>query len=594
MGSQRRRTVLGLVVTAVGAVAIVTAQAVDQPIGAIKLIMKISPSGSEKMVFVAKDPAFLFPPLGSLDDPANGSPGGAIIDILTRDGGDVTFIVPPGESAPPGWKAKDGASVDLYKYVNKDAPGGPTELKVVVLKETKVLKLVGKAAGLPLTGTLGDVVVRVTTGSLRNCARFDAATIRRDEPGKFIAKGALASSLTDCASGPPTTSTSTTTSSSTSSSTSSTTTTSTSSTSTTSTSTSSTSTSSTTSTSSSTSSTTTTSTSSTTSTSLVLSFTTLAAGGFCGEARMGGAAGTILKNLTCGGLNIGGGCSQEGGSCGVNEGPTPAGATTTFKASCPGSTCTITARTAAESGSNNDCSDTGCQFGTWLSIANGGTSTCVLNTFQSPGSGTLDLVTGAFDGSIPLTSAVTLTGNGAAPCPLCLVGGMPGQGPGTCSGAAANPGAACVGTNPSGDNYECLPSGFPLTPFGVDLTPISTGTTFMDTTTDQDKVPGGVAGEFCPGQDLIEPGTIGCFGLAKTIDEPPAGPGGPGAENPVCDYIEERGSPAAGITIGGGPVAATLGSVFCIPAAGNGLIDGAADLPGPGATTLPGTLTLIP
>jgi len=576
----KRRTHLGVGVAALIAVAIVTAQAVDQPIGAIKLILKISPSGSEKMVFVAKDPAFLFPPIGSIDDPANGSPGGAIVDILTRDGGDVTFTVPPGESSPPGWKVKDGSTVDLYKYVNKDAPGGPTELKVVVLKETKVLKLVGKSAGLPLTGTLGDVVVRITTGSLRSCARFDASTIRRDEPGKFIAKGALAGALTDCVNGPPTTSTSSTTSTSTSTSTSSTSSTSTSSTSTTSTSTSSTSTTSTSS-----SSTTTTSTSSTTTTSLVLSFVTVPAGGVCGEAREGGAAGTILKSLTCGGLNIGGGCYEEGGSCGVNEGPTPSGATTTFAADCPGTTCTITARTAAQSGSTKNCSDTGCQFGTWLAIANGGTSTCVRNTFASPASGTLDLTSGDFDGSIPLTSAVTLTGNGAAPCPLCLVGGTPGAGTGVCSGAAANAGATCTGVNSTGDNYECLPAGVALAPFGVDLTPITTGTTFMDTTTDMDKVPGGVVGEFCPGQDAVEPGSYGCFALGKGA---PPGPG------PVCDYIEERGSPAAGISIGGGTTAVTLGSVFCIPAAGNGLIDGAADLPGPGATTLPGTFALIP
>jgi hypothetical protein len=189
------------------------ARAADQPIGAIKLIIKIAASGKEKIVFVSKDPAFLFPPLGGNDDPGNGSPGGALIDILTRDGGNFTFSVPPGESAAPGWKVKDGATADLYKYVNKDAPAGPVPLKVVVLKEGKVLKFVGKETGVALAGTLGDVVVRITTGSTRNCARFAPATILADEPNKFIAKGAVASSLTDCASGPPTTIATTTTTS---------------------------------------------------------------------------------------------------------------------------------------------------------------------------------------------------------------------------------------------------------------------------------------------------------------------------------------------------------------------------------------------
>ncbi|HEX6131688.1 MAG TPA: hypothetical protein VF044_08135, partial [Actinomycetota bacterium] len=145
-------------------------------------------------------------------------------------------------------------------------------------------------------------------------------------------------------------------------------------------------------------------------------------------------------------------------------------------------------------------------------------------------------------------------------------------------GSAANPGAGCTALNGSGDSYECIPAGFALTPFGVDLTPISTATVFMDTTTDQDQVPGGVAGEFCPGQDAIEPGSFGCFDSGSAT---------------VCDYIEERGSDAGPMTIGDPPAASTLASVFCIPGTGNGLIDGAADLPGPGATSLPGTLELF-
>ena len=52
--------------------------------------------------------------------------------------------------------------------------------------------------------------------------------------------------------------------------------------------------------------------------------------------------------------------------------------------------------------------------------------------------------------------------------------------------------------------------------------------------------------------------------------------------------ITETGSP-------GGPITpnvsapATLASVFCIAATSNGLVNFAADLPGPGATSLVGT-----
>ena len=164
-----------------------------------------------------------------------------------------------------------------------------------------------------------------------------------------------------------------------------------------------------------------------------------------GSGSTGGSAGTILKTLGCGGLSIGGGDST------VPEGPTPANAPTQFNTACAAGSCTVTARTAVQTGSNNNCSDTGCQFGPFLSIANGATSTCVLNTFLSPGSGTLDSVTGELDGSFPLSSKVTLTGNVAEPCPPCMVGGVPGAGAGVCNAAALNPGAACTGINAAGD-----------------------------------------------------------------------------------------------------------------------------------------------
>jgi uncharacterized membrane protein len=527
------------------------ALAVDQSIDGTKLVIKRSGSGKEKFVFVSKDAGFLFPTIGGADDPANGSPGGALIEILSRDEADASFSIPAGESLPPGWKVKD-ATIDLYKYVNKDAPTGPTPVKVMVLKDGKVLKIVSKSTGLALTGSQGAVVIRITTGSLRNCTLFDAPTIKKDEADKFIAKNSLASSLTDCSMGPPTTTTSTTTSTSSSTSSSSTTTTSTSTTSTSSTSTSSTSSTSTSSTSTSSSSTTSTSTSSTTSTTIFpggtrFNFTTGLAGGICGEARAGGAAGAILKNLTCGGLNIGGGAAT------VPEGPTPAGALTRFSLTgCNGLVSSCTVGPTPNNGSN-DCSDVGCPFGPPLSIANGGLSTCVLNSFSAPAAGSLDTSTGAFSGAVPLSSAVTVTGNVAEPCPPCS--GTPGAG--VCNAAAANPGAACTGLNAAGDSYECQPNGTALAPFGVNLSPLSTGTESA------------TGPSFCPSQ-----ATPGCFSQG------------------TCDYYEERGVPAGPLTPGAKSI--TLASAFCIPLAGNVLIDGAADLPGPGAISLPGTGELLP
>jgi hypothetical protein len=289
--------------------------------------------------------------------------------------------------------------------------------------------------------------------------------------------------------------------------------------------------------------------------------------------RTGGAGGTLLKSLGCGGLNVGGGSST------VAEGPTPDNAETQFNVNCVGETCAVSARTAAETGSNTNCSDTGCGFGPYLPIANAGASTCVRNTFASPASGTLDTLVGSFAGAIPLTSTVYLTANATLPCPLCG-GGTPGvAGSGLCqnatqwtSGVGPSPdaGAACTPVNASGASHDCdPPAEVQLIPFLVSLDPITTETAIE------------TGPSFCPSQ--ATPGAFGCGGTASALC--PNGAAG------AADYIDENGAAAGPLTPG--PHAATLASVFCIPAAGNLVIDAAANLPGPGATSLPGTLELI-
>jgi hypothetical protein len=280
-------------------------------------------------------------------------------------------------------------------------------------------------------------------------------------------------------------------------------------------------------------------------------FTTAAAGGVCGSVKNGGAGGTTLASLTCGGLNIGGGAAT------VPEGPTPDGASTRFEATCMGSSCVLG---PIATGDPKSCSDTGCPFGTFLSISNGPLSTCVNNTFATSASGTLDLATGQMSAGIPLSSEVTVTGNAAEPCPPCS--GAPG--PGTCDGTAANPGAICTGVNTSGDSYECLPSGSTLPPFGVDQTPAVTESLFADTAG---------TGDFCSA--TTGQATPGCFA------------------EPDCDYIEASGMPAGAITPGIGHTI-RLASIFCIPKTGNLLVDGAANLPGPGEVTLPANGILSP
>ncbi|HKB37742.1 MAG TPA: hypothetical protein VKD72_14945 [Gemmataceae bacterium] len=168
--------------------------------------------------------------------------------------------------------------------------------------------------------------------------------------------------------------------------------------------------------------TTTTTTSTTTTTTLAgggafLEFTTGTPGGTCGNTLDG--SNVLIKNLTCGGLNIGGGSSL------VAEGPTPDGSISRFALSCTGSFCTIGPTSSAPpvDTAGPDCTDTGCNFGTPLPIPNPMIpviSTCVLNTWSAPASGTLDLTSGTSSTNVALTSDIYLTGNQTQPCPRVL------------------------------------------------------------------------------------------------------------------------------------------------------------------------------
>jgi len=275
----------------------------------------------------------------------------------------------------------------------------------------------------------------------------------------------------------------------------------------------------------------------------------------CVSGESKDAGGATLKMLHCGGLNIGGGPST------VVEGATPEGATSRFTLSCTGNDCTLGPTTAA--GADFECTNTGCNFGPPLPISNAGTSTCVLNTWAAPASGTVNLATGESTTSVPLSSNVFLTGNATAPCPRCQ-GGTCERGP--------NAGAPCTSTNAFGTTKECQPDGTNLGAISVDLTPLTTGTATKTA----------ASGNICPGQDAATNPPIGaktgCFGSA------------------ACTTVEERGTPAGAITPGT-PANVRLASVFCVPetpGASGQLINLAAGLPGPGATSLPGTVTINP
>ncbi len=189
---RRRAAVL---VLCAGALIGTQAAALDQPIAGTKLVVKRASSGAEKLVFVSRDAALLFPAIGGADDPASGTPGGAVVDVVTQTEGTVSYVAPAG-LGKPGWQVKQG-SRGVYKFTDPPA-GGSSAVRVLILREGTLLKVVTKVVGLPLSGPLGAVGIRITTGSLRNCAGFDGSTIRKDVAGTYVATNAPADALVDC------------------------------------------------------------------------------------------------------------------------------------------------------------------------------------------------------------------------------------------------------------------------------------------------------------------------------------------------------------------------------------------------------------
>jgi hypothetical protein len=201
-----------------------------------------------------------------------------------------------------------------------------------------------------------------------------------------------------------------------------------------------------------------------------------------------------------------------------------------------------------------------CFFGDPLPFVNDPVSTCVLNAIEDGAGGTATKSTGAASLNLPLQSRVFLTGityGVETPCPKCVNN--------VCSGGK-RAGQPCTTTNSLLTTHDCLPDdNLFLAPLNVNLSPL---TTAAATDTDAN-------GIFCSevGQDDTPGGSAGAFGVnaARTI--------------------LEQGSPTPG-PLGVSPQAMTLASTFCIPEAGNTIVDGAANLPGPGATALSGEARL--
>jgi hypothetical protein len=203
-------------------------------------------------------------------------------------------------------------------------------------------------------------------------------------------------------------------------------------------------------------------------------------------------------------------------------------------------------------------SDANCFFGPPLPIPSGATSTCILNVIQQDAFGQLTTSDGNATITFPLSSRVYLTGNDKEPCPKCVNN--------VCD-SGRNQGMPCTPVGSEQTTLDCLPN---LSTF-VGPIPVS----LSDTTTGISQRAADGNGFFCAAVDPSGAGVAGAFG------------------NFQARFIEEVGSPA-GPLLDTNPHPSVLASTFCIPASGNPVVDGAGGLPGPGATSLPGTVQLVP
>jgi hypothetical protein len=127
-----------------GALLASTAGAADLGVVPTKLIVvdKLTAASKAKLVYVSKDQA-----AGITKGTGTDVEQIAVqFDVVYGNGSAAgAFTLPAGASdGTAGWLVNKAT---VAKYVNKSAPGGPTQAKVAVIKPGKLLKLVGKGLG---------------------------------------------------------------------------------------------------------------------------------------------------------------------------------------------------------------------------------------------------------------------------------------------------------------------------------------------------------------------------------------------------------------------------------------------------------------
>ena len=168
-----------------------TARAADTPLGGRLLSLRHWTDGAgfyqQRISLAVSGPAIELPEAGSPDDPVGESAGDATIEVFTGSGGHVTMLAPAA-----GWQRRESGARLLFQGSRDDA------VSRIELRSSGALRVVTRALGLVLDGYTRAAALRVVLGARRYCVRFQEEDVVRDEPGRFIARGAEASALSDC------------------------------------------------------------------------------------------------------------------------------------------------------------------------------------------------------------------------------------------------------------------------------------------------------------------------------------------------------------------------------------------------------------
>jgi hypothetical protein len=349
-----------------------------------------------------------------------------------------------------------------------------------------------------------------------------------------------------------------------------------------------------------------------------LSLTTQKGTGNCGATTT--AAGTTHRQLECGRLYFGGGDTAM--PLPLVE---PDGSQLVFTASSctPSGGLTLGPTTAADD--PRHCTSVGCVFGPPVALPNPTstpTSACVLQRIAAPVGGNVNCATGAATIDLPLSMDIYLTGDqqmfnpGIQACPICAasVGNetCPGDpcapcchgGPNhlkPCTPATGAPGdsalnAAYPTSNDcppdASDHLGAAPVAFALTTSALTWTTPNSGQqirVFSGYCRDENLT---LAFEE-PARQCFENGMTlaNCGGVFEACVQRSRGAFGPNAG--AVRTIRLVGAPAGAIT-SGNVGSGTLVSIFSIPPTFEATVDLSANLPGPGAVSLPSGLQLLP